>query len=84
MEFSNRSDLNPDRRLVPAGYFPQWPSYYPEVNLVDNDNFQLIHNLLFFTATASRCHQQSKLEFIPAKKVHGTGHARPGSSFSQR
>lgn len=22
---------NPDRRRVPAGYYPQWPTYYPEV-----------------------------------------------------
>lgn len=25
------SDPNPDRRLVPSGFFPQWPTYYPDV-----------------------------------------------------
>lgn len=29
---------NPDRRLVPAGYYPQWPTYYPEVS------FRLTHS----------------------------------------
>lgn len=35
---------NPDRRLVPAGYYPQWPTYYPEVvhDVIEN-NFKLIY-----------------------------------------
>lgn len=31
VDVSSRTDPNPKRRVVPSGYFPQWPSYYPEV-----------------------------------------------------
>lgn len=33
---NNVPKRNPDRRIVPAGYYPQWPTYYPEV---DKDMF---------------------------------------------
>jgi hypothetical protein len=33
VEILGKVDPNFDRRLVPAGYFPQWPSFYPQVSL---------------------------------------------------
>lgn len=30
-EHDDTPKVNPDRRIVPAGYYPQWPTYYPEV-----------------------------------------------------
>lgn len=29
----NSTDHNPDRRLVPSGFYPQWPTYYPDVSI---------------------------------------------------
>lgn len=32
---------NTDRRIVPAGFFPQWPSYYPEIQAAGNPSLNL-------------------------------------------
>jgi hypothetical protein len=43
----NRKGFNPDRRMVPAGYFPQWPSYYPEVRQFKAAHLPHAHDFYF-------------------------------------
>lgn len=35
----DHASANPDRRLVPAGYYPQWPTYYPTDVIDPSRNF---------------------------------------------